>query len=72
MCVGVRVRVELWFGVEVENGSHFGLGEEDGGGGDCRTVWSGGGIPTLKTLWLAPNFSREVFSSGGVGRVSGR
>ena len=42
---GVRVRVELWLGVGVENGSHFGLGEEDGGGGDCRTVWSGGGDP---------------------------
>ena len=31
----------------------------------------GGEIPSLKTLWVAPNFTREVMSSGSVGRVRG-
>ena len=32
----------------------------------------GGEISTLKTLWVAPNFTREVMSSGSVGRVRER
>ena len=49
LCVGVRVRVGVWFGVEVGSGSHFGSGEEDGGGGDRRNVWIGGGTGAAAT-----------------------